>query len=207
MYSFWDTMFLQRCCCQDKSSGMWNCCVQPVIPRRLEVSQTRHLEGKEVAEDEDTTILLTFGSKALHLKRLLTFGYSIIQVNPSSYRNPGFGIAPTARSSSMYWINWTQITFVLKYTIISYTMQRTKFTTDRCITSCLSSHATVPSGLVSLCIHFLSCTYWTSPRCILPTSRQTYKISKLEGCLTVYLNHEIMWNANLMQRGNFIDVF
>ena len=29
----------------------------------------------------------------------------------------------------------------------------------------------------------------------------------LEGCLTVYLPHEIMWNANLMQRGNFINVF
>jgi len=69
---------------------------------RLEVSQTLHLEGKEIAEDEDTTILLSFGSKASHLKRLLTFGYSIIQVNPSSYRNPGFGIAPAARRSSMY---------------------------------------------------------------------------------------------------------
>jgi len=30
---------------------------------------------------------------------------------------------------------------------------------------------------------------------------------KLEGCLTVYLPHEIMWNANLMQLGSFIDVF
>jgi len=29
----------------------------------------------------------------------------------------------------------------------------------------------------------------------------------LEGCLTVYLHHEIVLNANLMQRGNFIDVF
>jgi len=28
-----------------------------------------------------------------------------------------------------------------------------------------------------------------------------------EGCLTVHLPHEIMWNANLMQLGNFIDVF
>jgi len=28
----------------------------------------------------------------------------------------------------------------------------------------------------------------------------------LEGCLTVHLPHE-MWNANLMQQGNFIDVF
>ena len=31
--------------------------------------------------------------------------------------------------------------------------------------------------------------------------------NKLEGCLTVHLPHEIMWNANLMQLGNFIDVF
>jgi len=30
---------------------------------------------------------------------------------------------------------------------------------------------------------------------------------KLEGCLTVHLLHEIIWNANLMQQGNFIDVF
>ena len=28
-----------------------------------------------------------------------------------------------------------------------------------------------------------------------------------EGCLTVHLPHEIMWNAHLMQLGNFIDVF
>jgi hypothetical protein len=30
---------------------------------------------------------------------------------------------------------------------------------------------------------------------------------KLEGCLNVHLLHEIMWNANFMQQGNFIDVF
>jgi len=29
----------------------------------------------------------------------------------------------------------------------------------------------------------------------------------LEGCLTVHLPHEIKWNDNLMQLGNFIDVF
>jgi len=29
----------------------------------------------------------------------------------------------------------------------------------------------------------------------------------LEGCLTVHLPHEITWNANLMQQGNFINVF
>ena len=34
-----------------------------------------------------------------------------------------------------------------------------------------------------------------------------YTFSELEGCLTVHLPHEIMWNANLMQQGNFIDVF
>jgi hypothetical protein len=37
---------------------------------RLEVSQPLHLEGKVVAEDEDTTILLSFGSKASHQKDL-----------------------------------------------------------------------------------------------------------------------------------------
>jgi hypothetical protein len=30
---------------------------------------------------------------------------------------------------------------------------------------------------------------------------------KPEGCLTVHLPHEITWNTNLMQQGNFIDVF
>jgi len=30
---------------------------------------------------------------------------------------------------------------------------------------------------------------------------------QLEGCLTVHLPHEIIWNANLMQQGNFIDLF
>jgi len=30
---------------------------------------------------------------------------------------------------------------------------------------------------------------------------------QLEGCLTVHLPHEITWNANLMQLGNFIDIF
>ena len=29
----------------------------------------------------------------------------------------------------------------------------------------------------------------------------------IEGCLIVHLPHEIMWNANLMQQGNFIDKF
>jgi len=33
------------------------------------------------------------------------------------------------------------------------------------------------------------------------------RILKFEGCLTVPLPHEIKWNANLMQVGNFIDVF
>ena len=32
-------------------------------------------------------------------------------------------------------------------------------------------------------------------------------VNKLEGCLTVHLPHEIMWNANLMKQGNFIDIF
>jgi len=31
--------------------------------------------------------------------------------------------------------------------------------------------------------------------------------TQLEGCLTVHLPHEIKWRANLMQLGNFIDVF
>jgi len=31
--------------------------------------------------------------------------------------------------------------------------------------------------------------------------------STFEGCLTVHLPHEILWNASLIQQGNFIDVF
>jgi len=34
-----------------------------------------------------------------------------------------------------------------------------------------------------------------------------FGIWKLEGFLTVHLPHEIMWNANLMQQRNFIDIF
>ena len=30
---------------------------------------------------------------------------------------------------------------------------------------------------------------------------------KFEGCMTVRVPHEIKWNANLIQQGNFIDVF
>ena len=33
------------------------------------------------------------------------------------------------------------------------------------------------------------------------------KLLKIRGCLTVHLPHEIMWNANLMQQGNFINIF
>jgi len=32
-------------------------------------------------------------------------------------------------------------------------------------------------------------------------------LRRFEGCLTVHLPHEITWNANLMQLGNFINVF
>ena len=32
-------------------------------------------------------------------------------------------------------------------------------------------------------------------------------ISQVVGCLTVHLPHEIIWNANWMQPGNFINVF
>ena len=34
-----------------------------------------------------------------------------------------------------------------------------------------------------------------------------HKITSFDGCLTVHLLREIKWNANLMQLGNFIDVF
>ena len=38
-------------------------------------------------------------------------------------------------------------------------------------------------------------------------NENNYIIVILEGCLTMHLPHEIKWNANLMQLGNFIDVF
>ena len=31
--------------------------------------------------------------------------------------------------------------------------------------------------------------------------------NRFEGCLTMHLPHEIIWNANLMQQGDFINVF
>jgi len=41
--------------------------------------------------------------------------------------------------------------------------------------------------------------------------REVFKIEdtklNIQGCLTMHLPHEIKWNANLMQLGNFIDVF
>jgi len=43
------------------------------------------------------------------------------------------------------------------------------------------------------------------------SKREVFKIDdtklNIEGCLTVHLPHEIKLNANLMQQGNFIDVF
>ena len=35
----------------------------------------------------------------------------------------------------------------------------------------------------------------------------TYRSCSFEGCLTVHLPREIIWNANLMQQGDFINVF
>ena len=32
-------------------------------------------------------------------------------------------------------------------------------------------------------------------------------IEQIEGCLTLQIRHEKIWNANLMQHGNFINVF
>ena len=47
--------------------------------------------------------------------------------------------------------------------------------------------------------------------CISPYNQGTWgknrKMSSLDGCLTVHLPHEIIWNANLTQQGNFITVF
>ena len=38
-------------------------------------------------------------------------------------------------------------------------------------------------------------------------SEGSWKPTLLEGCLTMHLPHEIIWNANLMQQGDFINVF
>jgi len=49
--------------------------------------------------------------------------------------------------------------------------------------------------------------------CISAVAMITFRSVKLrhwdlfEGCLNMYLPHEIKWNANLMQLGNVIDVF
>jgi len=42
--------------------------------------------------------------------------------------------------------------------------------------------------------------------CGIIQNHSSYK-PQCEGCLTVHLPHEITWNANLMQQGNFINVF
>ena len=49
----------------------------------------------------------------------------------------------------------------------------------------------------------LTCNEETKPG----THGQKWELRIFEGCLTVHLSHEIIWNANLMQQGNFIDVF
>ena len=51
-------------------------------------------------------------------------------------------------------------------------------------------------SLKSECAKFVHCRYGYR--------RDT---QKLVGCLTVHLPHEIIWNANLMQQGNLINVF
>ena len=45
------------------------------------------------------------------------------------------------------------------------------------------------------------------PFAVVNLPKLEYGICILEGCLTVHLPHEIKWNANLMQLGDFIDVF
>ena len=39
------------------------------------------------------------------------------------------------------------------------------------------------------------------------TATQGQMVFIFEGCLTVHLPREIIWNANLMQQGEFINVF
>jgi len=40
-----------------------------------------------------------------------------------------------------------------------------------------------------------------------PGSNPAANDKLFEGCLTLQLPHEIIWNANLMQQGDFINVF
>ena len=57
----------------------------------------------------------------------------------------------------------------------------------------------------------LTATYIKLPTlaylCVLWQCLDSSTCRQLEGCLTVHLPHEIKWNANLMQLGNFNDVF
>ena len=46
--------------------------------------------------------------------------------------------------------------------------------------------------------------YWSRWMQLISTYQIVYS---LEGCLTMHLSHEIIWNANLIQKDNFIDVF
>ena len=52
----------------------------------------------------------------------------------------------------------------------------------------------------------LSSNYCTLKSCRFDKIYTNY-YDTLEGCLTVHFSHEIKRNANLMQIGNFIDVF
>jgi hypothetical protein len=83
----------------------------------------------------------------------------------SSYGNPGFGNTPPARSSSIYWINSTQITLVSQYIIASYTrcnIWNGKQTDRRIISQlCLHMRRCHSVSYQMLYIHYRTCT--TSP--------------------------------------------
>ena len=53
-------------------------------------------------------------------------------------------------------------------------------------------------------IWWLRIAYWIPKS---TNTRSKYFNTYMGGCLTVHLPHEIKWSANLLQLGNFIDVF
>ena len=61
--------------------------------------------------------------------------------------------------------------------------------------------------LVHTCVTCASISQNVGRRNVVMSVKCVITLGLLEGCLTVHLPHEIMWKANLMQHGNFIDIF
>ena len=78
---------------------------------------------------------------------------------------------------------------------------------DTCIYSVATRVDTIPCSANRPFIHCPQKNTSLLVTNLLPSETWNSGLEKFEGCLTVHLPHEIIWNANLMQQGNFIDIF